>query len=218
VKLNELFTKNYDYLNTVAKRITRSRDHRMGPDLLNSTYLVVFEKHEKGLYIPEDGEEFIKWFSKCMKNYFTWPNSEFNKYYKDAEISLDRNYHQTGQMKPNDGESLRHDLQLLDEDAHKNIEIFVEQANDFTKELIDISSSLGRTKTLKYIELVDFKRTLPTHESILFELYFEKELSTRKIADLYSIDGNTMNYQSVNGMVNKIKLKIKEYQWTQSIS
>lgn len=220
MSLAKLFTDNYDYLNTVAKRITRCKDIRMAPDLLNSTYMVIHEKKEKGLFVPSESEEFVKWFSKCMKNYFKWPNSEFNSSYTPNEhLIVDEDFVcKKGKFSDNhhsDSCRLRFDERIIDEDALKNIEVSVEQANDFTKELIEISSSLGKNKTLKYIELVEFKRTLPAHQAILFELYFEKELSTRKIADLYSIEGNTMNYQSVNIMVNEIKSKINTYKWKQ---
>lgn len=215
--LAELFTNNYEYLNTVAKRITRCKDHRMAPDLLNSTYLVVHEKHEKGMYIPETDEDFVKWFSKCMKNYFVWPNSEFNETYSPKEeLKIDASFaHYDSFRNKDDTERQSVPILLVDQDALRNIEVSVEQANDFTKELIEISSSLGKIKTLQYIELIEFKRTLPPHEAILFELYFEKELSTRKIAELYSDDLNIMNYQSVNQMVNTIKSKIENYKWKQ---
>lgn len=217
MSLAKLFTNNYDYLNTVAKRITRSRDQRMAPDLLNSTYLVM---HEKGCPEFKTDEDFIKWFCKCMKNYFQWPNSDFNRYYKEDAVSIDCQFRVNNEVLGDDRiseqkASNRIDEAIVDQGALRDIELYVEQANDFTKELIEISSSLGKNKTLKYIELVEFKQGLPPHESILFELYFEKELSTRKIADLYSIEGNVMNYQSVNLMVNAIKSKIKTYKWKQ---
>lgn len=200
--LSELFTYNYTYLNTVAKRITRCKNVHMAADLLNDTYLVIHEKQEAGLKVPENNDEFVKWFSKCMSNYFKWPNSSFNKLFNSKEsLTIDNGYFQ------------RNDERLIDQDALRDIEILVEDTNDFTKELFEISSSMGAIKTLKYIELVEFKRTLPSHEKILFELYYEKELSTRDIATLYSSPVHKMNYQSVNNMVNKIKDKINTYKW-----
>jgi RNA polymerase sigma factor (sigma-70 family) len=196
VNLSELFTNNYEYLNTVAKRITRCKNVRMAPDLLSETYINLSNKET---HVPDDNEEFVKFFCKCMKNYFIWPNSSFNKLYESEAVELD------------DFKLAR----LTDPEAQREIEISVEQTNDFTKEIIEISSSMGKAKTLKYIELVEFKRDLPPHEQILFELYFEKELSTRKIASMYSDEAHKMNYQSINQFVNVIKRKIDNYQWKQ---
>lgn len=192
----------------------------MAPDLLNSTYLVVHEKHEKGMFVPSENDDFVKWFSKTMKNYFVWPNSEFNKTYKQEAISIDQQFRVDNNILGDDRiskqtSSNRYDESIIDEDALRDIEIQVEQANDFTKELIEISSSLGKQKTLKYIELVEFKRSLELHERELFIMYFEHGLSTRKIAQMYSMTENIMNYQSVNIMVNQIKSKIKSYKWKQ---
>lgn len=231
MNLAKLFSDNYEYLNTVAKRITRRKNIKLAPELLNTTYIEVFEKQERGKFIPSDKEDFVKWFCAYMNNCFLFRDSTFNKNQKldidEMERAEKREFERYRKNKesiyPTLEDNFRGELDsnpgginsLVDEEALREIEISVERANDFTKELIEISSNLGKTKTLKYIELVEFKRSLPTHESILFELYFEKELSTRKIADLYSMEGNVMNYQSVNIMVNQIKSKIKTYKWKQ---
>lgn len=214
MSLSRLFTNNYEYLSTVARRITRCKDVAMAPDLISETYLNLSEKQTE---YPGTDEEFVKWFSKCMKNYFVWPNSSFNVLYNSKEtLTLDqgeKHYNSNAQLHLDTGYVNSYIELITDEDALNNIEIQVEGTNDFTKELIDISSCLGKIKTLKYIELVEFKRTLPPYESILFELYFEKELSTRDIARIYSDEIHKMNYQSVNKMVNSIKNKIKTYKW-----
>lgn len=208
MKLAQLFTDNYEYLNTVAKRITRSRDHRMAPDLLNSTYLTVHEKHEKGMYVPYEGEEFVKWFSKCMKNYFTWPNSAFNDYYSPRySLSLDDSH---GKQDNSDYCSVP--IELVDPCAHLELELFAENTNDNTRELMAILNfDLEREDALKYLNVLDFVQSLEKYEKELFSLYFEKKLSTRKIAEMYSMESNTINYQSINIMVNKIKSKIEAY-------
>lgn len=227
--LAELFNNNYEYLMLVAKRITRAKNHRLAPDLLSSVYLEVHDRQENGLSIPQGSEDFKKWFCKYMSNHFLFRESEFNKCQqldidKSERLSLreKRRYQKKKGIETAD-DNLLGELnsnpggidEIVDETAQRDIEICGEQANDFTRELIEISSSLGKTKTLKYIELIEFKRTLPKHEEILFDLYFEKELSTRRIAWLYSDNDNTMNYQSVNKMVNEIKAKIKIYKWKQ---
>lgn len=211
MSLSKLFSDNYEYLNTVAVRITRSKDRGMAPDLLSETYINLAEKETE---VPQNGQEFIKFFSKCMKNYFQWPNSSFNRLYFPKElpcIDTPQNQESNKRKHLDAGFNNSFNELIVDEDALKLIENQVEQTNNFTKELFEISSSLGKTKTLKYIKLVEFKRELPSHENILFDLYFEKELSTRSIAKLYSDEGNTMDYQSVNKMVNIIKEKLKTW-------
>lgn len=218
--LAKLFSDNYNYLNTVAIRITRHKDPEMAPDLLSETYLNL---SEKGTVVPSNNEEFVKFFCTCMKNYFTWPNSSFNKLYQPKEfLTLDNDFYLMDNAKSNQQKYLdsfysnKHSELVIDEDALKNIEINAEQTNDFTKELFEISSSMGREKTLKYIEVIEFKRSLPPHENILFDLYFEKELSTRGISSMYSDQVNKLSRISVNRMINKIKTKIKNHKWNSS--
>lgn len=227
--LSQLFTNNYEYLNVVAKRITRKRGIEKAPELINETYLNLAEKQTP---VPVDNEEFVKFFSKCMKNYFTWPNSSFNKSMKldvnegDRKKVYENLYYKNNRYaevryQNRSEDNFRGELDtnpkgmdgIVDEDAMNDIEIQVEGTNDFTKELLEISSTLGKTKTLKYIELVEFKRSLPDYESILFELYFEKDMSTRDIAKKYTDESHYINYQTINNMVKEIKTKINNYRW-----
>lgn len=196
ITLAQLFTNNHEYLNTVATRITRCKDRSLAPELISCTYLYLVEKNKE---VPNKNEDFVKFFSTYMKNFFEWPNSDFNKSINTREyLTIDE-----------------HEFQIPDESALIDIELMAEETNEFTKKIIEISSNIGKDKTLKYIETVEFKRTLSEPDKILFELYFEKELSTRKIATLYSDEVHKMNYQSVNQMVNKIKTKINKYKWKQ---
>lgn len=202
--LRELYADNYEYLEVVAKRITRAKNVRMAHDLISETYINLASKETE---YPKDKDGFVKWFSTCMKNYFEWPNSSFNKLIYSSEcLSLDADH------KLDESGNLFVDL-VIDEDALNDIELGVEETNEATKELIEVSSSLGKDKTLKFIQAIEFKKTLRPHEIILFELYYENELSTRTIAEMYSYGEHRINYQSINKMINIIKLKIKEYQW-----
>lgn len=224
MNLSELFAHNYQELSAVAHRIVRKKDYRRADELLSTTYLTIHEKATAGtVLVPGEHGEFVKWFSRCMKNYFKWPNSDFNTVRSNESLTIDSDiasgHRNDNQQKFLDtGYSNRYDELLTDHDAQKEIELSVEETNDFTKELIEISSSMKRERALQYIEVIEFKRTLPAHEVILFELYFEKEMSTRDIAREYSTTGHTINYQSINKMINAIKQKINNYQWKQSVS
>lgn len=227
MSLSELFTNNYEYLNTVAKRITRHKDIKLAPELLNTTYLAAFEKQEKGDCIPQDDLGFVKWFSMFMKNCFMWPNSNFNSgstltVDSNVTFSIDAQYFKLNggwrnkKVRVSTDPESRDDEEIIDGDALRDMELGAESVSDRTKEFIAEITYLSTKQALKLTEVLEFKRSLPRHEEILFELYFEKELSTRRIAELYSDETNTMNYQSVNKMVNIIKSKIKNYQWKQS--
>lgn len=221
MNLAEAFTNNYEYLHTVARRITRKKDINRAGDLLSTTYIELFERQQSGKL--ETIRDFVKFFCKAMKNYHDWPNSEFNKMFNPKErLTIDQpttslNSHKTSNtangFTVTGGHPNKYIELIIDENALKEIEIQTEGTNDFTKELIEISSNLGKEKTLKYIELVEFKRTLPSHEAILFELYFEKQMSTREIATEYSMGPNKINYQSINKMINIIKQKIETREW-----
>lgn len=176
-------------------RITGGRMQK-AIDLISETYCNVATCNTS---TPAADQEFVKWFSKCMKNRFIWPDSSFNKIYRPKEYP---------------SEHIQEFL-AVDTDSVTDIELGVEDTNEATRELIDISSSLGKKRTLKYIEVIEFKRSLLEYEKILFELYFEKDLSSRRIAEMYSDGVHKMNYQSVNSMVNIIKTKIKKYEWKQ---
>lgn len=203
MNLNLLITNNYESLSKVAKLIACNKSG----DLISETYSNIAEKE---IPYPLNNLEFIKFFSRCMKNRYVWGNSSFNKLHRPKEsLSLDNENRLYAYE--NDRNTFL-DL-IIDNEAVKNIELSVEETNEVTKEFIDISSSLGKSKTLKYLEVLDFKNDLLEYEKILFELYFEKDMSTRQIAVMYSDSIHKMNYQSVNTMVNIIKQKIKNTKW-----
>lgn len=68
--MNNQIADNYKEILTVAKRIT-PKHHK---ELINETYIAVHH-----ITPPENSNEFIKWFSKCMSNLNNWSNSSFNK-------------------------------------------------------------------------------------------------------------------------------------------
>ena len=183
--LGELFSHNYQYLALVAKRITRRKNIKLANDLINQTYLDIHDKE-----YPKNGDEFIKWFSKCMKNRYVWKNSNFNK---NTQLIA-------GNELP----------EQSDPTAQADIELSTEETNDTTKELIEVSSGMKKERVLKYIEVIEFKKSLPLHEQYLFDLYFNNDLSTRKISKQLSEEtGYDMHFKRINSMVNEIKAKIK---------
>lgn len=130
-----------------------------------------------------------------MKNRYVWPNSNFNKATRINSIDYG-------------------DFDVPDQDALNNIQLAVEETNEATKELIEVSSGMKKDRVLKYVQVVEFKNALPPHEKELFELHFNNQLSSRKISEkLLQETGLKMNYQNINKMVNGLKQKINQQKW-----
>lgn len=185
--LGEIFTHTYPEINIVAKRITRRRDVNQAPDLINTTFV---ELHKHSLY-PTSPEDFVKWFSRSMKQQYVWRNSNFNlsnKIQSDQEIE---------------------DI----EDTGIDLELLSESTNEATKDFIQVSSSMKKERVLRYIQVLEFKKSLPLHEQEVFELYYVNDIPIRKLLQLLNETGDCISYESVRQMVNSIKTKIKSTQW-----
>jgi RNA polymerase sigma factor (sigma-70 family) len=192
--LGELFSHNYKELHAVARRITRRRDINLAPALMNETFIDV---HHETKY-PGQSDEFVKWFSRAMRLRFISQRSAFQKNHASC------------------GQSLELDAEIPDHESHTGMELAPEDASPATKELIEVSSSMKKERVLKYLKVLEFRKSLPLHEQYLFDLYYSNQLSTRAISDQLSKEtGFDMNYQRINIMVNSIKAKIKAHQWQQ---
>jgi hypothetical protein len=223
VILGRMFENNYKEINKVACNITRHKNRKLAPELINETFIEVHEKEIKGYKVPSDDLEFIKLFSKHMSNNFLFQNSGFNK---AQRLDIETKENNKAYKKEWDNRNkvteayVTHSVKttkiewLSDDEALKDIEILAEGKNERTNELIDIISSMSQIKAAKYIDVIEFERSLPEVEKILFDLYFRKCLSTRGISKMYS-DGSAykINHKSINKMINNIKTKIKSYEW-----
>lgn len=186
----ELFNRNYKDILLRAKRITQRDNRRLAPDLINETYIVLHDKQTKH---PTVDFEFIKWYAKCMKNYYVWQNSTFNKHNR-VKDSVELN-----------------ESHLIDT---TDLDLEIAFTTEETKELISISSGMKQDRLLTYLQVIEFKETLPLHERYIFELYFENGLSARAMAEqLTKETGYVYNWQRLNVMVNSIKTKIKQVKW-----
>lgn len=83
MKLDVFINNNYSYLLTVAKRIAKSE----AEDLLNNTYLIIFDK--QNFELPDDNNGAIKYFVKCMSNNFSLSKSSFNSEKKKKEVAIE---------------------------------------------------------------------------------------------------------------------------------
>lgn len=220
MNLNTLVSNNYREIYQIAIRISGRKNVDMAGDLISQTYIELIDdnKHYTG-----EAKDFIKWYSKAMKNLFRWSEAGFNRIFetdinkniKIKEAKAKRYKKKTGQYINDIPDKYQSYVieNVIDNSALNDIEFSAEECNDSTRELLEVSQSIGTESALKYVQVIDFKRKLIEHEKILFELYFEKRLSTREIAIMYSDKDHKMNYQSVNSMVNNIKAKIKQTKW-----
>ena len=74
-----------------------------------------------------------------------------------------------------------------------------------------IPESLPSELVPKYISLISFKKWLPLHEQVIFELYYESNLSGHEITRNLNSEGYSINRHNVNKMINSIKTKLAEW-------
>ena len=65
-----------------------------------------------------------------------------------------------------------------------------------------------------HVDIEPFKQSIPTHESILFELYYEQNKSCQQISNELKETGYEIHYKSIQKLIKPIKIKLKA--WKQS--
>ena len=83
MSLDELVKNNYTYILQCAKKIAQ----RDAEDLLNNTYISIFDK--KDFQLPSDNEGAIKYFVKCLHMNYRFQKSSFNSEKRTKEILID---------------------------------------------------------------------------------------------------------------------------------
>ena len=68
---------------------------------------------------------------------------------------------------------------------------------------------MRKERVLKYIEILEFKNSLPLPERFMFELHYEKDLSGRQIEQMLK----DVQYRTISSLIKSIKSKIKVYKW-----
>jgi len=189
--LSILLTKNHKYIKECARNICRRKDERMADDLISEVYLKV-NKFET---LPTKDDEFIKVFVTNMKYEFIGRRSKFNKLYTPKELELAEG------------------IQIADTDSDIELYIQCEQTNESTKALINELSHLKEEQAQSYINVMEFKDSLPGWEKEVFEGYFELDKSGRLIARESSERyGYNMSKQRVQKLINIVKHKLEVWQ------
>lgn len=82
--MGEIFTETYPNILHSAKLITRRRNVKNAPDLINTTYICLSKKE-----YPTDPIKFTKYFVTAMKLLHDKPQSAFNKLAYSTALSID---------------------------------------------------------------------------------------------------------------------------------
>ena len=182
--LSELLENNYKVILKAARNITQRRGQHQAPALINETYLKVFEKND----YPTDDKNFIGHYVKTMHYLYLGKRSSYNKAEHKEHIPL---VYDPGN------------------EDWKLIEIEAEGTNKETKDTMLAVSNLTTDKAIRYVGVMEIKESLPPHEKEIFDLHFEKGMSSRQIAKHMEVEtGWKMSYARFNEMINKVKSKL----------
>lgn len=134
-----------------------------------------------------DGDQRIKFLQTWMKNNVKWKNSDFNK--SISVNTMDENW---------DGTSSKEGLDEVPFD------IIAEDISDDVKAfIIDIERRFSEKEVEKIIKVRKIYLTLPSHEKVLYDLYFTQMLSIRGVAKQLDLP-----LSSVHNMILQLRKKI----------
>lgn len=183
--LNELFEYNYVRIRQAAKNIVR-KSGQEADQLINETFLNIAEKKD----YPKDKDIFFYYYLKFMRYMNIGERSQYSKCLdsKHLEIKID----------PSD-------------DSWESIEMGAEQINEETKDLLLNLTHLNKDKAVRYAKVMEVKETLAPHEAEIYDLHFDKGLSSRKIAELLETEsGWKTSYVRINEFINQVKGKFND--------
>lgn len=128
----------------------------------------------------------VKFIQKWMKNMVNWSRSDFNKEFNQyATCQLDESHAKIG--------------------YDQMIDVISDGDRDDIKEwLADIYSNWGDDDAMRLIKMREIYMKLPTTDKVIWDLYFTRQMSLRKIAKHLGI-----NHMSVHWMVTDLKNKIR---------
>jgi DNA-directed RNA polymerase specialized sigma subunit len=159
--------------------------HDEWPELLSQMAIYLNKNWPRFSQIP-DGEERIKFLQTWMKNQVAWYNSDFNK-----------------TLRVN---NLPEQTEIVDAEYDDLIELKSEVVRDDIKDwLIDLNQNWNDLEIDRLVKIRKIYLTLPSHEKVLYDLYFTKMMSMRDIGK--KID---LPLSAVYNMIKELKEKIKE--------
>jgi DNA-directed RNA polymerase specialized sigma subunit len=174
------FTNNYALISLWAKRWSPE----YWSEMLSQMAIYLHKNWPKFSQIP-DGEERIKFLQTWMKHQVTWSNSYLHK-----ELRVN---------------NLGEELDIPDKEYDDLIEIKSEILRDDIKDwLIDLNQNWSDLEIDRLIKIRKIYLTLPSHQKVLYDLYFTKMMSMRDIGR--KID---LPLSAVHSMIKELKEKIR---------
>ena len=155
-------------------------------ELLAFMALYLEKNWAKFSQIP-DGEQRIKFLQTWMKNNVRWKNSDFNK-----SIEVNNLEETWAGSYINEG---THEVpyDILAEDFSDDVKTFI----------IDLNSKFDDLSAARIIKIRKIYLTLPSHEKVLYDLYFTQMKSIRGVAKQLDLP-----LSSVHNMIKDLRKKI----------
>ena len=143
-----------------------------------------------------DGEQRIKFLQTWMKNNVKWQNSDFNK--SIAVNNLGIEYYSNEEWDFEGGsrvQAYEETFDVIAEDMSDDVKAFI----------IDLERRFSEAEVEKIIMVRKIYLTLPSHEKVLYDLYFTKMLSIRGVAKQLDLP-----LSSVHTMILQLRKKIQD--------
>jgi len=183
------FANNY----TLISMWSRRWSHDNWPELLSEMTIYLNKNWPRFSQIP-DGEERIKFLQTWMRNQVAWYNSEFNKNIRVNNLSVDEDI---------ESDFGRREEQIAYDDMIElKSEVMREDIKDW---LLDLNQNWSDLEIDRLVKIRKIYLTLPSHEKVLYDLYFTKMMSMRDIGK--KID---LPLSAVYNMIKELKQKIKQ--------
>jgi len=177
-----------EWLNLNYKTIqlwARKWHHEEWRELIAHMTFYLRKNWSKFSQIP-DGEERIKFLQTWMKNNVKWKNSDFNK--SIAVNNLNETF-----LDESDEHFYYEQYDIIAEDLGQDVKDFI----------IDLDRRFSEIETNKIVLVRKIYLTLPSHQKVLYDLYFTQMLSIRLVAKKLQLPPS-----AVYGMINELKKEI----------
>ena len=208
-KLDTYVTNHYDYLLQVSTNITsRNRSGDQKHNLLHEVLLMMYEKvKDKNEYLKSE-DDFKRYATTYLKQYFTWMKNNKHNFKKDNNIFTYQPSYEDINV------SNFYIEELEDNNAEKLIYIEAENVNDVTKLFLkDLQSNhISIDKGLMVNKIKDVaKQILDLAEYNLFDLYYLQEMDCLSIyKELKRTNNKPMAYLNILKKQKQIRKKIQE--------
>lgn len=154
---------------------------------LASQFVIYVDKNWIKFSNIPDGVDRIRFMQTWMKNNVSWYNSDFNKSIRLS--SLDEQY----------------DIKEESEDQH--LEVLCESDREDIRDLmLDLHRNYSEWDVNRILMIRTVYLQMPTHDKVLFDLYFNQMLSMRQIGTKLDIPLSAV-YNMITELKNKIKLE-----------